>query len=159
MILAGALTLGVSCTKNKDEAASAAANAKNAAGEKTLYERLGREEGIRAVVKDFVQRGANNRRVNFVRAGHPNQWEPTPRNAKVLEDRLVEFIAQNTGGPQKYRGQDMPSAHAGMRISEQEFDALAGDLKASLDHFKVPEQEQQELLEIVGSTKPDIVGK
>ena len=61
------------------------------------------------------------------------------------------------GGPQKYTGRSMKNVHAGMGITNAEFDALAGDLKASLDKFKVPTQEQQELLAIVGSTRADIV--
>ena len=44
-----------------------------------------------------------------------------------------------------------------MMITAAEFDALAGDLAASLDKFKVPQREKDELLKIVGSTKADIV--
>jgi hemoglobin len=46
-----------------------------------------------------------------------------------------------------------------MRITDEEFDALAGDLKATLDKFKVPAREQQELLAIIAATRPDIVEK
>src|SRR5688572_22347620 len=159
LLIAAALSVGAGC-RNKDEQATTAAKAaKTPPGQKTLYERLGGEGAIKLVVHDFVQRGANNRQVNFERQGHPNQWEPTPANVKKLEQRLVEFIAQATGGPEKYKGRDMATSHAGMRITNEEFDALAGDLKASLDHLKVPAQEQQELLEIVGSTRAEIVGK
>jgi hypothetical protein len=44
-------------------------------------------------------------------------------------------------------------------ISNAEFDALAGGLKATLDQLKVPSREQDELLKIVGSTRADIVEK
>jgi hemoglobin len=64
-----------------------------------------------------------------------------------------------TGGPQKYEGRSMKAAHRGMRITDEEFDALAGDLKATLDKFKVPAREQQELLAIIAATRPDIVEK
>ena len=44
-----------------------------------------------------------------------------------------------------------------MHISNPEFDAVMGDLKASLDKLKVPNVEQKELLAIVESTRPEIV--
>jgi hemoglobin len=62
-----------------------------------------------------------------------------------------------TGGPCKYTGMDMKTAHAGFKITPKEWDALAADFKATLDAFKVPEAEQKELFAIVESTKGDIV--
>ena len=38
-----------------------------------------------------------------------------------------------------------------------EFDAVIGDLKASLDKLRIPDKEQKELLAIVESTRPLIV--
>jgi hemoglobin len=64
-----------------------------------------------------------------------------------------------TGGPNKYEGRAMKPTHAGMGITEAEFRALAGDLIASLDKFKVPQKEKDELITIVASTKKDIVEK
>ena len=46
-----------------------------------------------------------------------------------------------------------------MHISNPEFDAAVGDLKASLDVLKIPNKEQKELLAIVESTRPQIVTK
>jgi hypothetical protein len=45
------------------------------------------------------------------------------------------------------------------QISNPEFDAAAGDLKASLDTLKVPNKGQKDLLAIVESTRPQIVTK
>ncbi len=44
-----------------------------------------------------------------------------------------------------------------MKIKGSEFDALAGDLAASLDKFKVPAKEKGELMTIAASTRPAIV--
>ncbi|MGH7387146.1 MAG: group I truncated hemoglobin, partial [Candidatus Methylomirabilales bacterium] len=74
-----------------------------------------------------------------------------------LKRQLVEFIGKATGGPQKYTGRDMKQAHKGMKITNAEFDAIAADLAASLDKFKVPAKEKNELLTIVGTTRKDIV--
>jgi len=124
---------------------------------KSLYDRLGGEAAIRLVVDDFVARGAGNARVNFARTGTQKEWKATDENVMKLKNGLVAFISENTGGPRGYRGKDMKTAHRGMMISNAEFDALAGDLKASLDKYNVPQKEQDELLAIVGSTRGDIV--
>ena len=62
-----------------------------------------------------------------------------------------------TGGPCKYSGRDMKNTHAGMRISEKEFNIVAGHLAKTLKKFKVPKQETTELMGIIGSLKKDIV--
>ena len=46
-----------------------------------------------------------------------------------------------------------------MNITEKEWDIMVGEFKKSLAKFKVPAKEQQELFEIVGKTKADIVAK
>ena len=40
----------------------------------------------------------------------------------------------------------MKPAHKGMRISQKEFDIVAGHLKATLNKFKVPKQEQKDIV-------------
>lgn len=126
---------------------------------KVLYERLGGEAAIKAVVDDFVARAAANPKVNITRKGTANEWKATPENVAHLKKMLVELVGMVTGGPQKYTGKSMKDVHKGMKITQDEFNAAAGDLKATLDKFKVPAKEQAELLKIVGSTAPDIVEK
>jgi len=53
----------------------------------------------------------------------------------------------------------MKSAHKGMDITNADFDALVGDLVASLDKFKVGDREKQELLAALGPMRKDIVEK
>ena len=56
-------------------------------------------------------------------------------------------------------GRDMKSAHKGMDITNADFDALVGDLVASLDKFKVGDRKKQELLAALGPMRKDIVEK
>ncbi len=126
----------------------------------SLYSRLGGEPAIKAVVDDFVGRAASDPKVNFTRKGIAGaEWNPSAENVAHLKAKLVEFIDMASGGPQKYTGKDMKTAHKGMKITSDEFDALAADLKASLDKFKVPAKEQSELLGAVAGTKDQIVGQ
>ena len=104
------------------------------------------------MVDDFTSRAAADAKVNFLRGGKFASMD-VPRFKK----HLVNLVASVTGGPQKYTGRDMKTTHKGMGISDAEFDALAEDLVASLDKFKVPDKEKSELLKIVGSTRADIV--
>jgi hemoglobin len=67
------------------------------------------------------------------------------------------MVCEVTGGPCKYIGKDMKSSHAHMNITEKEWDVMVGEFKKSLAKFRVPAKEQQELFEIVGKTKTDIV--
>jgi len=116
--------------------------------DKSLYERLGGKEAITAVVDDFVGHVAADKRINgfFAKANVPR-----------LKMMLVDQICEATGGPCKYTGRDMKSAHQGMGITNADFDALVGDLVASLDKFKVGEREKQELLAALGPMRKNIV--
>jgi hemoglobin len=115
---------------------------------KSLYDRLGGKAAITAVVDDFVGNVARDKRINgfFANADIPR-----------LKRQLVNQICEASGGPCKYTGRNMKDAHRGMGVSGQHFDALVGDLKRSLDKFKVGAREQKELLGVLGPMKKDIV--
>ncbi|MBK9113067.1 MAG: group 1 truncated hemoglobin [Nitrospira sp.] len=122
----------------------------NTSMEKSLYDRLGGKTAITAGVDDFVGRVAADTRINgkFANANIPR-----------LKSMLVDQICQASGGPCTYTGRDMKSTHAGMGVSSSDFDALVGDLVATLNKFKVPEREKNELLGALGPMKSDIVEK
>ena len=135
-------------------------------GKLALFDRLGGEVGISNIVADFIPRALNDPRVNWQRKGSKGSifgrkdstaWNATPPNVETLKKHLVQFFSLATGGPAHYEGKEMKSAHAGMHITNPEFDAAIGDLKASLDRLKIPNKEQKELLAIVESTRPQIV--
>ncbi len=125
-------------------------------GKKALWDRLGGEPAVRAVVKDFVLAAAPDPKVNFFRDG---KYKLDAAGVDKLQQLLVEMISSATGGPLKYTGRSMKESHKGMKITEAEFGALAGHLVATLKKFKVPQAEIDELVGIVASTKGDIVEK
>jgi hemoglobin len=92
-----------------------------------------------------------------IHRGKSVTWNATPESSARLKKHLVQFIALATGGPARYDGKDIKASHANMHITNAEFDAAIGDLKASLDRLQVPNKEQKELLAIIESTRPEIV--
>lgn len=121
-----------------------------------LWERLGGEKAVRAVVHDFVITAATDPKVNFTRGG---RYPIDARGMDRLEQRLVEFISAAAGGPLTYTGKSMAEAHHGMGITDAEFAAAAEDLARSLRKFEIPKSASEELLTIVGGTKKSIVEK
>ena len=115
---------------------------------KSLYDRLGGSPAITAVVEEFVARTTTDARIKerFFNV-----------DAAALKKNLADFVCLATGGPCKYAGRDMPTAHAGMELVDEEFNALVEDLVGALDKFKVPEKEKGELLGALGPLKPQIV--
>jgi hemoglobin len=122
--------------------------------EKSLYDRLGGVYSIVTVVDDFIERLL----VNDILNANPKIKEARDRVPKAgLKYRVTELVCQVTGGPQKYSGRSMKEAHAHLNITEKEWEAMLADFKKTLDKFKVPHKEQDELFAIVGTTKSDIV--
>ena len=122
----------------------------SAAERKTLYDRLGGQEAIVAVVNDFVGNVAADKRINgfFAKA-----------DAKRVKEKLVEQICAAAGGPCTYTGKDMKSVHKGMGVANRHFDFMVQDLTKTLNKFKVPKQEQKEVAALLAPMRKDIVEK
>ena len=93
------------------------------AQEKSLYDRLGGQPAITAVVDQFVANVAADKRINtfFANTKHPH-----------LKSKLVDQVCHASGGPCTYTGKDMKTAHQGMGIKEAELNALVEDLTAGV---------------------------
>lgn len=147
LLLSGLLVSAIGCAQNSAGGASAKPAAQSAAG-RSLYDRLGGKPAITAVVDQFVANVAADKRINgrFATTDIPR-----------LKGHLVDQVCSATGGPCTYRGRDMATTHQGMKITTDDFNALVQDLVAALDTFKVPAQEKNELLALLGPMKKDIV--
>lgn len=131
---------------------------------RTLYDRLGGEEKIAAIVGDMTARVIADPRVNFERTdvskgviGSVKEWEPTPEKVALFKRHMIEFLTLASGGPAQYSGRDMREVHKGLRITNNEFDAMVGDIKASMDRVGVARREQRDLLAVVETTRKEIV--
>ena len=120
----------------------------------SLYDRLGGVYAIAAVVDTFIDRIMVDPTLN----ANPLVDEAHHRVPKAGFKYLVtEMVCMVTGGPQRYTGKGMKESHHHLKITASEWDVFAGHFKAVLDQYKVPEAEQKELFELVGTTRGDIV--
>lgn len=148
-ILSAALVVLMSSCKKEEEAAP-----------KSLYDRLGGVTAISAVVDQFIANVAAD--PNMVRTFTPLLTEVGKGNTArltALRNNLIDQIGEASGGPQKYTGKDMVTAHKGMKITDTEFNSLVADLVAALDKFSVPTTEKNELLGVLGGLKGMIVNQ
>jgi hemoglobin len=120
---------------------------------KSLYERVGGYNALAAVVDDFIGRLVADPRFSKFFSGHSTDSQ------KHIRQHILDQFCEATGGPCIYTGRTMKTTHSGLKISEADWDAAAKHLAASLDKFKVPKQEKDEILAFVTSLKNDIVEK
>lgn len=119
--------------------------------QESLYKRLGGYDAIAAVADDFITRLATDKDLAkfFKGASMDSQ--------KKIRQHVVDMLCEASGGPCYYTGRDMKTAHKGLKISEKDWNTAGGHLVATLDKFKVPQKEKDEVLALINSTKNDIV--
>ena len=122
--------------------------------EKSVYDRLGGLAPISVVVSDFVDALMPDSMLNANPAiDAARKRVPAP----YLKYHVTALVCQATGGPCQYHGRSMKDSHAQLNISESEWNRMVSLFQGVLTKHGVPAREQQELLDIVASTKADIV--
>lgn len=120
----------------------------NTAITSSLYERLGRHDGIARITRTLIENHMANPLVN-VRYGASDMTR--------VEQRVVEFFCAGAGGPETYTGGDMIATHKGMNINEQEFVTVIDDAMAALDAHEIDAATRNEVLGILWSLKSEVV--
>jgi hemoglobin len=128
-----------------------AATAASAQMSSTLYKRLGGYDAIAAVTDDFVGRLVADQSLAKFFSGHGTD------SKQRIRQHVIDFLCSATGGPCIYKGRDMKTTHAGLGISESDWNTSVKHLVATLDTFKVPQKEKDEVLAAVSGLKKDIV--
>jgi len=119
--------------------------------EKALYERLGGYDAITAFINDLMIRLLSDVQLSRF-------WTHRGDDGLAREKQLfIDYLCARTGGPLYYRGRDMKSTHAGMHISDSDWERFADHLRATLEKFDVPAPEMQEMLALAESTRADMV--
>ena len=118
---------------------------------KSLYERLGGYDAISAVVDDFAPKLFADPVVGKRFFGMSDD------SREGFRQKNKNLVCKVTGGPCKVISRSAAVTHGGLGIKGSEFDIVFNHLVDTLKKFKVPEKEQQELLTIIRSLRPDIV--
>jgi len=171
MVVRGSLTLSAAAVAASLPAACARAEgpamAGPAAGQSgpSLYDRLGGIFAIAAVIDHFSDAiiddpVAGARSANpALREWHTRQLGRLPG----LKFMRTLWVAAVSGGPFQYTptrpgstNLGLEEAHRSLRISPEEFDAVAAVLSASLDRFEVPAREKSEVLAAFAAHKDEV---
>jgi hemoglobin len=125
--------------------------------ELSLYERLGGAFAIAAVVDHFSDQLLKNPKV--VNANPElKEWhtEKHPERMPGLKFLRTLWVCAVAGGPFQYSGQELGKAHADLHIAPLVFDEVAAELSRTLDHFKVPQREKEEVLAAFSTHKAEV---
>jgi len=121
--------------------------------EKSLYERLGGAKGIAALVDDIVEAHM----ANPVISARFLPYRSQPERLAAVKQHTRSFLGAGTGGPEKYEGRDMRTAHRGMNVNAEEYMATVDDILATLEKHRIDEAARKDVLAIAWSLKGDIM--
>ncbi len=125
--------------------------------EKSLYERLGGDFAIAAVVDRFSDQLLKNPKIvnanPQLKEWHTEKYRTRMPGLKFLRTLWVCAVA---GGPFQYTGKSLKDAHFDLHIPPEVFDEVAVELGHALDYFKVPKREKEEALAAFNAQKPDV---
>ena len=117
-----------------------------------LFERLGGRDGIHALVQKVLDN-------HFVNPAVRTRFE----HARMTKDEMVqggfEFFCTGLSGIPTYTGRPIPETHAGMNISDAEFNAVLDDILAAMASLGFGELEQAEALKILYGMRTEVVGR
>lgn len=119
-----------------------------------LYEKLGGKDAVNAAVDIFYKKVLADDRINFF-------FEDVDMKRQVAKQKA--FMTYAFGGAPSYSGLSMRKAHEHLvkerGLSDEHFDAVAENLQSTLIELTVPEDLIAEVMEIVGSTRDDILNR
>ncbi len=147
-VVDGAFTLRAAL----DEIQNEIAPAPKAAASKTLFDRLGGLGGVEKMVNRIFLQAVEDPKVNLFRGKKLDD-----KAQANLRQSLVEYISSVTGGPLPYKGKDMKAAHTGMKITDDEFNALGAIVLAELKRNAIADADVKEFMTLLESTRKDIV--
>lgn len=114
----------------------------------TLFEQFGGRPGIEALVEELLVNILDDPRINA---------DFADTDILNLNDRLVEQICVEVGGPCTYTGRSMAESHASLDITQADFYALVEALVDAMESRGIPPRAQNRLLHRLAPMHRDIV--
>ncbi len=125
--------------------------------EPTLYERVGGIYAIAAVVDHFSDQLLKNPKI--VNANPElKEWHTVKFGGRLpgLKFLRTLWVASLAGGPFQYTARELRDAHFDLKIPPEVFDEVSAELGRTLDHFKVPKREKEEVLAAFNGWKGEV---
>ena len=119
----------------------------------SLFEQIGGEAAVNAAVDVFYRNVLSDSRILEFFDGVDMETQAAKQKA---------FLTMAFGGPNNYSGKDMREAHAHLverGLNDSHFDAVAENLDKALEELKVAEDLTKQVMEIVGGTREDVLGR
>ena len=114
----------------------------------SLYEKIGGKAAVEKAVDIFYDKVlADNRIMHFFQSV----------DMKKQRAKQKAFLIYAFGGPNRYEGRDLRTAHQSMKLNEIHFDAVCQHLVATLDELGVGSAEIDQVVEIALSVKADVL--
>lgn len=137
--IAGALAIALACGAQAQTAA---------AQDDALYQAFGGRPGLEKLMDDFVPRLYTDPRIGAF-------FKDTSQ--KHLKGQLADQLCQVAGGPCRYNGPDMKTAHQEMGVNRAHFNALVEQLQLAMDAQGIPFAVQNRMLARLAPMHRDIV--
>ena len=115
-----------------------------------LYYRLGEYKKIHRFTREVVRLHFENQALDRIMAGI---------DGERLAKNVADFVSTGTGGPEIYKGRDMPSAHARFKLTDADFLAAGGDIVQAMQSMGYGQPEIDEFVCILVSMKDLVVMK
>lgn len=119
----------------------------SSAAQSTLYQRLGAEQGIDAIVDGLLYEIEHDQRIV-----HHFADTDISRFRAMLSEQLCDL----TGGPCQYSGSNMQESHTGFNITLADYDALVEGLIRVMQRQHISITDQNALLALLAPMYKDI---
>jgi len=114
----------------------------------TLYADLGERAGLTRIVDGMLHRALMDTRL---------KGKFDDANIERLQGLLMLHFCVLTGGPCRYPGRDMKTAHAGLNLAPRHFNAMVESLQDAMDAEGVPFWTQNRMLALLAPMHRDVV--
>ncbi len=119
----------------------------------SLYEQLGGAPAVDAAVDIFYRKVLNDDRISHF-------FDGVDMDRQIGKQKA--FLTMAFGGPHNYTGLDMRRAHAPLvarGLNDLHFDAVAENLSSTLQELGVAQALIDQVMEIAGSTRNEVLGR
>jgi hemoglobin len=120
---------------------------------KSLYERLGGYDVIAGFMKDYIARIRADPK--FARFSGGRGADKKARDLQLN----IDYMCKVAGGSNYYMGRDMKTAHAGLGITQAEWEANARHMSEAPEKYGIGPREKGEVLSLLDHMKREIVEK